>query len=259
MSVIYIPKGKAREYSPLALNLFNGCDHQCTYCYVPLITGKVLTTPMIREGVLEKIKKEAAKITKPCPQVLMSFTTDPYNHYDVEPHVTRDALEILYDNQIPVAVLTKGGSRCLRDLDVFKKFGSAIKVGATLTFVSDSMSKEYEPFAANPSDRMATLIQLHQKGIRTFVSIEPVINPIQSLAAMEVTLDYVDEYKIGKLNHQTSTTDWNKFLHQALEIMRENKKPCYIKNDLAKFAERGFTFTKEERDCDFLNVHWPEK
>lgn len=35
IQTIYEPSGKAREYSPLALNLYKGCDHGCNYCYVP--------------------------------------------------------------------------------------------------------------------------------------------------------------------------------------------------------------------------------
>jgi DNA repair photolyase len=31
---IYEPAGRAREYSPLALNHFKGCEHGCLYCYV---------------------------------------------------------------------------------------------------------------------------------------------------------------------------------------------------------------------------------
>ena len=31
---IYEPAGRAREYSPLALNYFKGCTHNCAYCYV---------------------------------------------------------------------------------------------------------------------------------------------------------------------------------------------------------------------------------
>ena len=37
MSIIYQPKGKAREYSPLAANLYLGCNHGCKYCYAPSI------------------------------------------------------------------------------------------------------------------------------------------------------------------------------------------------------------------------------
>lgn len=35
MSTIYEPQGRAREYSPLALNFFRDCTHGCIYCYVP--------------------------------------------------------------------------------------------------------------------------------------------------------------------------------------------------------------------------------
>jgi DNA repair photolyase len=33
MQTIYEPKGKAREYAPLALNLYESCPHGCKYCY----------------------------------------------------------------------------------------------------------------------------------------------------------------------------------------------------------------------------------
>ena len=30
---IYRPKGRAREYSPWACNLYVGCQNDCTYCF----------------------------------------------------------------------------------------------------------------------------------------------------------------------------------------------------------------------------------
>ena len=34
MHLIYEPTGAAREYSPLALNVYTGgCEHRCVYCY----------------------------------------------------------------------------------------------------------------------------------------------------------------------------------------------------------------------------------
>ena len=35
MNVIYEQKGRAREYAPLACNLYMGCTHGCKYCYAP--------------------------------------------------------------------------------------------------------------------------------------------------------------------------------------------------------------------------------
>lgn len=35
MNVVYEPRGRAREYSELAYNLYRGCTHGCRYCYAP--------------------------------------------------------------------------------------------------------------------------------------------------------------------------------------------------------------------------------
>ncbi|MFZ5453843.1 MAG: hypothetical protein ACOZF2_18480 [Thermodesulfobacteriota bacterium] len=35
MAIIYEPRGKAREYSPLAANLYRGYAHACVYCFAP--------------------------------------------------------------------------------------------------------------------------------------------------------------------------------------------------------------------------------
>ena len=72
---------------------------------------------------------------------------------------------------------------------------------------------------------------------------------------MELTKDYVDAYKIGKLNHFKKHEDkfnWTNFLNDSVEIMRRNGKKFYIKNDLAEFADETTKLTKEERDMDFL-------
>lgn len=55
MNVIYEPKGKAGEYSPLAVNLYRGCDHGCTYCYAPAATRTARETfscPVLRPDII---------------------------------------------------------------------------------------------------------------------------------------------------------------------------------------------------------------
>ena len=211
-----------------------------------------------RSQLLIKIENDCRKLVKNKQQVLLSFTGDPYCHYNDKAKQTRAALEILLKYKLPVAILTKGGNRCLQDLDIFKKFRNQIKVGATLTMTNESKAKEMEPFAALPNDRMETLIALHKEGIKTWVSIEPVIYPDQSLELIELTMPFVDQFKIGKLNHyaeQERKIDWHLFLKTAVEMLRSANKQFYIKQDLAAF-KKDFELTADETNMDYLSLNY---
>jgi DNA repair photolyase len=64
MRVIYLPKGRALEYAPLAVNLYNGCPHGCRYCYAPAMmhtTRKAWHVAAVpRKGILDALELEAA-------------------------------------------------------------------------------------------------------------------------------------------------------------------------------------------------------
>ena len=242
MSIIYEPRGKAREYSPLALNIYLGCTHQCLYCYAPSCLQKsreqYFQKPEPRKGIIESLKKELQK-TKPKEQVLLSFIGDVYCETMDDNATTREVLLILLENKIPVAILTKGGKRCLKDNDLFKSFESHIQMGTTLTFDNDKDSLEWECGAALPSERIEVLKTLHEQGIQTFASFEPVIKPAQSLNLMKKTLEFIDIYKVGKINNYQGidkTIDWTYFLNRALHILRGAGKQIYIKHDLRNAA-----------------------
>ncbi len=258
--LIYEPRGKAREYSPLALNHYKGCDHGCFYCYVPkmmkVFNSKYKHAEVETRDLLKALDKECSKgISK---QVLLSFTTDPYNGLDKTQRLTRKVLEIFEKNGVPTAILTKGGTQALYDLDIFKRMGQRVKIGSSLTFWVESDSKKLENGSALPQDRLELLRACHDAEITTWASMEPVLDPTQSLRLMEESLDFVDHYKIGKLNHEglEKTIDWKKFLLDAVKLMRDAKKEFYIKNDLAAFAPEKFKFHGNERDSDYLALNY---
>ena len=93
-------------------------------------------------------------------------------------------------------------------------------------------SAELEPGAASPSDRAKALRLAHSLGIRTWVSLEPVIKPEDTLALIRCTHEYVDLYKVGKLNHRANDTDWKAFGIAAEALLKERGKAHYIKHDL---------------------------
>ena len=257
MSLIYEPKGKAREYSPLALNVYSGgCDHGCRYCYCSSMQkafGKQWTgTPMPRN--LHGLKREAESASR---QVLLCFVGDPYCKAESTHRKTREALLVLREASCSVAILTKGGARCLDDFESFNGWpGGRVEVGATLTFISPSKSLEIEPGAALPKERLSVLDELHRNGVRTWASIEPVIDPVESLAVIQASLKSVDAYKVGKLNHQKSETDWELFFVQAVEMIRGAGRKLYVKDDLRPFAPPGFLRPEE---CTPETVYLPDR
>lgn len=259
MGIIYEPKGKAREYSPLALNIYNKCDHNCRYCYVPAIqrkfgnrTGEVQP----RQDILSKLNKEAYKYSFG-KQVLLCFMCDPYCRADERYQTTRDVLEILLENNVTVAILTKGGKRCLRDVGLFKEFKN-IKVGATLTFIEEKDSLHWEKNTSLPGDRIETLRRLKEKGIKTWASLEPVIDPEQTLEIIDRTYQFVDQYKVGKLNHYPSKVNWKDFGIRVIEKLNKYEKKFYIKKDLAQYIPEN-RIIKEQRNMDNLALKGSKK
>jgi DNA repair photolyase len=231
------------------------------YCYVPQILGKFSSDykhsdVKIKDSVLTEIEASAKKFRNTDKQVLLSFTGDPYCNLNTETKTTREVLLILLKYNIPVSILTKGGTRCLEDLDVFEKFNDRIKIGFTLTFDNEKQSLLNEPGAAVTHNRIEALKTLHKNGIKTWVSIEPVVLPEQSLHLMEMAMPYTDHFRIGKLNHYRNYEkgiDWTRFLDDSVKLMRKHDKPFYIKNDLFQF-KNGTVISENERNMDYLNV-----
>lgn len=241
MPIIYEPKGKAREYSPLAANLYSGCNHQCKYCYAPRIcykTNEQYFEIEPRRNLLFELEKDCKYHQNTDKQVLLTFMSDPYNKLDSELRLTREAIKLFNKYNIPFAILSKSKS-LLSDIDLFKK--GNCQIGMTLTFDNDQDSLFWEKEASLPLDRIETLKTLKKNNIKTWASFEPVIKPDQSINMIEKTLEYVDIYKIGKINNYQGLDkqiDWNAFLDKAVTILRAFKKPFYIKHDLRLAAEK---------------------
>jgi len=238
-SLIYEPKGRAREYAALACNVYRGCGHGCIYCYAPSSTQRsrsdFLQATTRPNQFLPTLAKQAAKRQElgRGGQVLLCFTCDPYQPLDVEKQVTREAIRILHQTGHTVCTLTKGGKRALRDMDLF---GPGDAFATTLTWLDKKCSREWEPDAADPYDRIATIIDYHEAGITTWVSLEPVLDPDVALSIIRQTRKFVDLYKIGKLNYHplAKEIDWRKFGIAAIDLLKQLGKSYYIKKDLAK-------------------------
>lgn len=247
---LYRPAGRAGEYSGLAVNLYDGCGHGCRYCYVPRL-GRQFREAFAgeaepRDRIIERIEADARKWRGEKEPVLLCFTSDPYPPSSRDRDLAGEAIEALHRHGFPVTILSKGGLRSLRALDLLRE---GDRYGATLTFSDPGQSAEWEPRAALPEERLEVLRLAHRRGIATWVSLEPVIDPKQTLALIRLTAGFVDEYKVGTLNHHphAATIDWRRFAEEVEGLLISLGKRYYLKEDLRRWIRRSPSWSPEGR------------
>lgn len=238
MKAIYEPTGRAAEYSHLSCNLYRGCEHGCHYCYAPKVLRMkpeefARATP--RAGIIQGLERDAERLAGTAKRVLLCFTCDPYQPIEREHNITHQAIGILRRQHIAFQILTKAGYAAARDFDLY---GDDDAFAVTLTSLKQSDQQRDEPVAAPPGERIGALTWAYQKGITTWVSLEPVIDPDESLRIIKETHEFVDHYKIGTLNHvdcKTTPGQWRDFGQMAIRLCRTFGKTYYIKQDLQRY------------------------
>lgn len=248
LKVIYEPKGKAKEYADLAANFFATCSNACEYCFVPAIMDKEpedFFTPVtiVRTNVIINLASDAdyLKCINEEREILLCFTCDSYqNDSKVCVETTRAALDVLLNAGLNITVLTKGGNRSLRDIDLFETYKDQFRYGTTLVFSNDSDSLEHEPYAAPTSERINAMAKIYSRGIRTWVSIEPAWSIEDTINIIDRTHKIVDEYKIGKLNYHphADDVDWEEYTKVVVAHLKKLNKNFYVKEDLKQYVEK---------------------
>ncbi len=265
MQTIYVPKGKANEYCKLALNLYDSCPHNCLYCYARPMAARFGRpwngTVEPRAGLLDALKaqlekdyvsykettKGAVKDFSPPERIPLKgalihlcFTVDAYPR-GFDTSITREVIKLIKEAGSHVQILTKGGEIAERDFDLLDEndwFGIT-DTGDCSTW---GTPLRVEPNAAPLIERLAVLERAHREGIRTWVSCEPVLNP-SGIYSLIKSADYIDTFKIGKLNYHQPTEygfppiDWAAFGRECERLCKLYKRDYYLKDDLRKAME----------------------
>jgi len=240
MELIYETKGKASEYAPLGADLYTGCLHRCAYCYVP-DAADVSAYRFHRQcrplpDTLRRFRADLDELDARGDKrlILLSFGCDPYPPAPGDTALTRAALEQLVLRRRPYTVLTKGGTRAVRDFDLLES-SEAASFGTTLVFTDQAAADVWEPGTASLADRVAAVKTAHQRGIPTWVSMEPVVVPEQAIDLVRRYHAIVDHWKVGKLNYFPEVEekiDWRRFREDLIQTFKSVGAEYYLKKSL---------------------------
>ncbi|RLG77838.1 MAG: hypothetical protein DRO12_01065 [Thermoprotei archaeon] len=216
------------------------CPYRCRYCWawrIPLFRSR------IRRGHYDPVKEAERYARTGEPRtIVVSFTSDPYPPVEKSLRKTRRVLEALARNpRHKVMVLTKNPQLALRDLDIFLRHPN-MWLGTTVISLEPT---DWEPYAPSPEERLSALKSAHSKGVRTWLSVEPII-PRTTYPELIVgeTLDYVDWYVLGAFNYSGRLAKMGKdvlkgwyrdHVVQAISILRSHGREFHIKKELRKY------------------------
>jgi len=206
----------AVEYGDYTVNHVQGCSHGCKYpCYAFLMAkrfGKVKsyeewTEPSLVENTLELLDKEIPKFKDKITSLHLCFTTDPFMYqYDEICNISIEIIKRMNANGIKCTALTKG-LLPIELAELSKENG----YGITLISLDEKFRQLVEPSAAPYQKRINSLKALHNKGCKTWVSIEPYPTPnIIEQDFMEIleAISFVDKIIFGRTNYNPEITKY---------------------------------------------------
>ena len=219
-----------KEWAELNLNIYLGCEHDCSYCYakrMALRFNRIQDESEWKNMVLneKKIKASIPKkyITKEDKQWhVIRWYMFPSSH-DITPsnmNVCIDYLiRILTETSGNVLIVSKPHLSVIQRIcDTLMEYRNRIMFRFTITSLDSELMKEYEPNAPSFEERLTALRYAIFHGYTTSVSIEPYLdyNPIPLI---RIVAPYVND------------TIW-------LGIMSGHKYVFHTKNLLTKIISK---------------------
>lgn len=249
---IYSTKGAAKEYCDYAVDIYTGCPHGCKYCYASAKAkrkNRDFTDVTVRPHIIEATKAYLNAHTELWGKtIFLGFESDPFP-MNMDNTATYEMIKLLKSYGCHIMFCTKGRP----DVNLINLLDNKDSVGITIT-CGEEMSRIYEPNSATPKERLRLLKNAYLKGIETWISIEPVLEPeyIYSLLKSD-DMKYVTKVKLGKLNHmnisdltgnESDVIDWTTYVKTAKDICDKRNIIYIIKDALAEYLDAVFLYEK---------------
>lgn len=159
------------------MNIYKGCSHGCIYCDSRSQCYGIDNFDKVRakENAINIIKSDL-KSKRKTGIVGTGAMSDPYNPFEKELMLTRDALIQINAFNFGIAIATKS-DLIIRDIDILKKIKehSPVLIKMTITTFDDELCKKIEPNVCVTSKRFDAIKSLSNNGIFTGILLMPVL------------------------------------------------------------------------------------
>jgi len=159
------------------MNIYRGCCHGCIYCDSRSACYRIEDFDRVRtkENALQIIRDDLRrKVLKGV--VATGAMSDPYNPFEQELRLTRNALELLYAFGFGAGLATKS-PLVTRDIDVLQDIQTQapVIIILTITAAETALSKKIEPRVAGSDDRFRAIRALSDRGIYCGLLMMPLL------------------------------------------------------------------------------------
>ena len=185
--------------SDYVINPYVGCPHGCKYCYASFMkrfTGHEEDWGTFTDIKICENKINLNKISK--KQVFLSSVTDCYNPLEEKYRLTRNILKQLINSNCFLSISTKS-KLILRDIDLLKQIKN-LTVSMSINTLDENFKTDMDN-ASSIKERLDTLKELHNNGIRTVLFMSPIFPYITEWKEIiETSKNYIDEFWFENLN-----------------------------------------------------------
>ena len=177
--------------SSFSITPYENCIFQCKYCYLVKVFGDDFGRYLRpRPEVLEEICHRRHSIAG--ESWILSAHTDPYPPLEKRELLTRRSLEALASYHAGQGTIITKSPLVTRDIDILSSFSTPVCVSFSIGTDDDSVSKQLEPGAPPPSQRLAAAQVLRSHGIPVQICVSPILKHPPSFArALSMVADLI--------------------------------------------------------------------
>jgi ParB-like chromosome segregation protein Spo0J len=225
-------KTGTKEWSDYSLNINQGCEHNCKYCYARENALRYEQIKQVEDWTKTKrLKSFDEPVSKQEGQGMFPTT------HDITPTNLDDCIVFLEKHLKAgnkILITSKPHLDCIKRIcDKFKDYKEQILFRFTIGSISDDVLRFWEPNAPSFTERFDSLKYAFNSGFDTSVSCEPMLDKSISLLVCKLRFYVTQTIWVGKMNkvrERVITENWSNEDRCYLNMIYQCNKDEFIKD-----------------------------